>query len=120
MADDGHYFRNTLTKHVNDISTHYCDFGPWLRTGVTISRIDSVTCSDTALTIDALAVLTSGATDVPDLKGDRDIAASEGVSFRLQAGTAIDDDADSAEIAVTVTLSDSQTITRLGRLRVKS
>ena len=118
MADDGAYFRNTITKHVDDDVTFYADFGPWLPASVTISS-PSVTCPDDAALVIANVAVIGTSTTVNDRVGTRTIAANEGVSFELSSGTAIADAADSVDVEIAVTLSNGDTITRLARLRVK-
>ena len=80
-------FDGTICKHVDDTLVRYADFGPMLTSVETISSA-TVTCSDdTALTISAVAVISTD-TSVPTRQGSRTISANKGISFALAAGTA--------------------------------
>ena len=112
-------FEGTLCKHVDDTLVRYADFGPMLTTAETISSA-TVTCAeDTALTISAVAVI-STETSVPTRQGSRTIAANKGIAFALAAGTAIAEDDEPVRIKISATLSTGKIAVRTARLRVSN
>ena len=112
-------FDGTICKHVDDTLVRFADFGPMLTSAETISSA-TVTCTaDSALTISAVAVITSD-TSVPTRQGSRTIAANKGISFALAAGTAIADDAEPIRMKISATLSTGKIAVRTARLRVSN
>lgn len=121
-TESGVYFEGVIRKHASSIETHYADFGPELvgvLSAVTVSSATATCAGDTALTVGSPSVL-SVSTVVPTRSGTRTIAANQGISFLLTAGTAIAESDEAAEIKVTATMSNGETWVRLARLRVSS
>ena len=112
-------FDGTLNKHVDDTLVRYADFGPMLNAGETISSATVTCAADTSLTISSVTVLT-GSTTVPTKSGSRTIAANEGVSFALAAGTAIAADAEPVRLKISATLNTGKIAVRTARLRVST
>ena len=103
-------FVGSICKHVNSVSRHYVDFGPRLvgaLSAVTVSSATATCAADTALTIGAPAVV-STQTVVPTKTGTRTIAANQGVSFLLSAGTAIAETAEPVRIKVSATMNNGE------------
>ena len=112
-------FDGTICKHVDDTLVRYADFGPMLTSAETISSA-TVTCSaDTALTISAVAVISTD-TSVPTRQGSRTISANKGISFALAAGTAIADTAEPIRMKISATLNTGKVAVRTARLRVSN
>lgn len=112
-------FDGTICKHVDDTLVRYADFGPMLTSAETISSA-TVTCADdTALTISAVAVISTD-TSVPTRQGSRTISANKGISFALAAGTAITETAEPIRMKISATLNTGKVAVRTARLRVAS
>jgi hypothetical protein len=112
-------FDGTICKHVDDTLVRYADFGPMLTSAETISSATVTCAADAALTISAVAVITSD-TAVPTRQGSRTIAANKGISFALAAGTAIAETAEPIRMKISATLSTGKVAVRTARLRVSN
>ena len=84
-----------LAKHIESDDVYYIDLAPALGTSETVSSVTSVTCSDSALTAGAAAVLGADTT-VTTVSRDDDgntttktyvITQDKGISFTLTGGT---------------------------------
>lgn len=113
-------FVGSICKHVSSVTRHYIDYGPRLvgnLSAVTVSSATATCTADAALVIGTPAVV-STQTVVPTKTGTRTIAANQGISFLLTAGTAIAEDADPVKIKVSTTLSNGEIWVGTAVLRV--
>ena len=104
-------FTGLICKHVNSVERYYIDYGPRLvgaLSAVTVSSATATCAADAALVIGTPAVVGSS-TVVPTKTGTRTIAANQGISFLLSAGTVIDESDDPVRITVSATMSNGET-----------
>ena len=107
-----------LSKHTYDSDTYYMDFSQLIGSR-TISTVDSVTASDSNLTIAADAVLASDTT-VTDKDGNSvTLTANKAITFTLSGGTEQTEGPLYAEVTAKITLSDGSQKGLIGKLLIE-